>query len=107
MPATVTSSAGDATLTVNDPAALAPGHLVNGTFAMAQPLQVKATNAANPNTTFARRGRPRSPCSPGPGPVGHDDVIVAFKQPIAVTDPLRSGAYAEDASSSPCSTTSP
>src|SRR4051794_15441225 len=48
MPATVTSSAGDATLTVNDPSPVATGHLVNGTYVMAQPLQVKATNAANP-----------------------------------------------------------
>ena len=53
MPATVTSSAGDATLTVQDPSAIAPGHLVNGTYVMAQALQVKATNAANPATAFA------------------------------------------------------
>jgi plastocyanin len=94
MPATVTSSAGDATLTVNDPAALARGHLVNGTFAMAQPLQVKATDTANPNTPFAAVETPITLLT-WAGPVGHDDVIVSFKQPIAVTDPLRSGVYAK------------
>jgi plastocyanin len=94
MPATVTSSAGDAALTVNDPAALAPGRLVNGTFAMTQPLQVKATNAANPNTPFAAVDAPITLLT-WAGPVGHDDLAVSFKQPIAVTDPLRSGVYAK------------
>jgi len=51
--ANVTSSGGDATLTVYDPSTNAPGLLVNGTYVMAQPLQVKATNTANPNTAFA------------------------------------------------------
>ena len=53
MAATVISSAGDATLSVSDPSATAPGHLVNGTFALAQPLQARATNAAHPSTAFA------------------------------------------------------
>ena len=37
--ATVISTAGDATLTVADPSTTAPGRLVNGSFALAQPLQ--------------------------------------------------------------------
>jgi hypothetical protein len=32
--ATVTSTAGDATLTVSDPSTIAPGHLVNGAFSL-------------------------------------------------------------------------
>ena len=36
--ATVTSTAGDATLTVADPSPVATGHLVNGAFALASPL---------------------------------------------------------------------
>jgi plastocyanin len=94
MPATVTSSAGDATLTVNDPGPLAPGHLVNGTYVMTQPLQVKASNAANPATTFAAVESPITLLT-WPGPVANDAVVVSFKQPIAVTDPLRSGIYAK------------
>ena len=40
--ATVTSTAGDATLSVADPSATAPGRLVNGSFALGEPLQVRA-----------------------------------------------------------------
>ena len=36
--ATVVSTAGDATLTVTDPSTTHPGRLVNGTFALPQPL---------------------------------------------------------------------
>ena len=41
--ATITSTAGDAALTVNDPSATATGHLVNGSFALAQPLLANGT----------------------------------------------------------------
>ena len=40
------SSAGDGALSVADPSTNAPGRLVNGAFALAQPLQVKAASAA-------------------------------------------------------------
>ena len=49
MAATVTSSAGDATLTVADPSATATGRLVNGTFTLAQPVMARA----NPQGVFA------------------------------------------------------
>ena len=39
--AQVTSTAGNALLTVTDPSATATGYLVNGTFALASPLQVR------------------------------------------------------------------
>jgi plastocyanin len=94
LPATVTSSAGNATLTVHDLSPMAPGHLVNGTYAMAQPLQVKATNAANPATAFAPVEAPVTLLT-WPGPVGSDAMVVSFKQPLAVTDPLRTGSYAK------------
>ena len=45
--AQVTSTAGNALLTVTDPSATATGHLVNGTFALASPLQVRVPTAAN------------------------------------------------------------
>jgi hypothetical protein len=95
--ANVTSSAGDATLTVFDPSTNAPGHLVNGTYVMAQALQVKATNAANPNTAFAPVPAAASPLTllTWGGPVANDAVSVAFKQTIGATDPLRTGAYAK------------
>src|SRR5262249_20319904 len=40
--ATVISTAGDALLSVADPSSTGTGHLVNGTFVLAQPLQARA-----------------------------------------------------------------
>ncbi len=57
--ATATSSATAAELTVRDPSTQARGHLVNGSSALAQPLQVRATDAANPDTAFAPDARDR------------------------------------------------
>ena len=51
--AKVTSTAGEATLAVADPSSTAPGKLVNGTYVLESPLQVRATNGANPSTAFA------------------------------------------------------
>jgi len=82
----------DATLTAHDPSTNAPGYLVNGTYVMAQPLQVKAINAANPATNFAPLTSPVTLLTWN-APVSNDAVTVSFKQPIAITDPLRSGSY--------------
>jgi hypothetical protein len=93
--ANVTSSAGDGTLTVYDPSTNSPGHLVNGAYVMAQALQVRATNAANPNTAYAPVPAAASPLTllTWGGPVANDAVVVGFKQSIADTDPLRTGNY--------------
>jgi hypothetical protein len=95
LPATVTSTAGDATLTAADPSADAPGHLVNGDYALAQPLQLRATNPANPAMPFAPLSGSASPLLTWAGPVTNDPVTVEFKQPIGAADPLRSGTYAK------------
>ena len=50
--ATVISTAGDATLSVADPSSTNTGQLVNGTFALPQPLQARGRNAANTGTTY-------------------------------------------------------
>ena len=67
--ATVVSTAGDATLSVVDPSTNAPGRLVNGAFALAQPLQARAKGGAfaalsgAPLTlTSTRRPCPTTPC---------------------------------------------
>jgi hypothetical protein len=71
--ATVISTAGDATLTVADPAGT--GKLVNGAFSLASPLGglgvVKTWSA----------------------PVSNDVVTVSFTQAISASEPLRTGAY--------------
>jgi alpha-L-rhamnosidase len=69
--ATVTSTAGDATLSVSD-----PGHLTNGAFSLPQPLQVSLSKAS------------------WTGPVSNDPVTIAFTQHIGAHDALRTGSYA-------------
>jgi hypothetical protein len=80
--ATVVSSAGDATLTASDPSATATGHLVNGTFALAAPLQVAGTPLPSTVKTYA-------------APVSNDNVTVDFKQSIGQNEALRTGTYAK------------
>jgi X-Pro dipeptidyl-peptidase len=75
--ATVISTAGDATLSVADPSPTNTGKLVNGTFALASPLQglgvIKTWNA----------------------PTSNESVPITFKQSIAANEPLRTGTYSK------------
>jgi Tol biopolymer transport system component len=83
----VTSTAGNATLSVSDTSGVAPGHLVNGTFSLPQPLQVRAgagTYAPIPADLLTYGG-----------PVSNDPVTIGLKQPITATDALRTGTYAK------------
>jgi predicted acyl esterase len=75
--ATVTSTAGDAALTVSDPSTQSPGHLVNGSFTLPQPLQGLGTVRTWDD------------------PVSNDAVTVEFKQQIGASDPLRTGTYSK------------
>jgi hypothetical protein len=93
--ATVTSSAGSATLSVLDPSTTAPGHLVNGTRALSQPLQVRATNAATPSSPFAPLGADALPLLGYTDTVSSDPVTIGFKQRINATDALRTGTYSK------------
>ncbi len=68
--ATVTSTAGDATLSVSE-----PGHLTNGPFRLASPLAVELSRTA------------------WSAPVSNDRVAVTFKQHIGSSEPLRTGDY--------------
>ena len=75
--ANVISTAGDATLSVADPSPTNTGRLVNGTFALPQPLQglgVVKTYAA---------------------PVSNDQPAITFKQAIGANDALRTGTYSK------------
>jgi hypothetical protein len=87
--ATVTSTAGDATLAAGDSSAIAPGHLVNGAYSLSEPL-------------LAGGGGPPAPLSSTPldlrsysGPVSNDIVAIGFRQHIGPTEPLRTGAYSK------------
>jgi hypothetical protein len=90
--ATVTSTAGDATLSVADPSSTATGHLVNGTFSMPQALQAGANGGS-----LAPVGGSSAPTTllTYSGPVSNDSVALNFKQPVAATDALRTGTYSK------------
>jgi len=69
--ATVTSTAGDAALTVSPSV-----HLVNGAFSLSEPLSVTPSRSA------------------WSGPVTNDPVTIAYSQHIGSTEALRTGSYA-------------
>jgi hypothetical protein len=74
---TVISTAGDAALTVADPSTTAPGRLVNGTFSLAQPVEVALSKSA------------------WSAPASNDPVTVNFRQRVEANDPLRTGSYSK------------
>ena len=104
MTATVTSTAGDATLSVTDPSTNATGRLVNGPFALAEPLQLRASSGAfAPLNSVA--GSPLSLLTYA-GPVSNDAVTLGFRQHIGASQGLRTGAYSKTLTFT-LSTTSP
>ncbi len=93
--ATLTSSAGNATLSIADPSSTAPGHLINGAYSLAQPVQVKATNAGNPSTVFAPLGATPLALLTYTGPTANDPITIGFKQSIGANEALRTGTYSK------------
>jgi hypothetical protein len=91
--ANVTSTAGDATLTVADPSSTATGHLVNGAFSLPQPLQASGA----PGGAYAPVGGTSAPTTlkVWDGPTSNDSSTVSFKQTIGERDALRTGTYAK------------
>ena len=96
MLAKVISTAADATLTVADPSATAPGHLVNGNYVLAQALKASGASANGTSAPLADIGPSSAPTTleTWAGPA-NDDVTVTFVQPIAASDLLRTGNYAK------------
>ena len=96
MSANVVSTAGDAALSVTDPSSNATGRLVNGAFALANPLQVMASSPAGTGAALAplstTAGTPL-PLLSYAGPVSNDPVALTFGQHIGANEPLRTGAY--------------
>jgi alkaline phosphatase len=101
--ANVISTAGDTTLAIADPALTTTGHLVNGSFALPEPLQAKSGTAA-----FAAIGGAPAPTvlTSWNAPVSNAAVPVDFKQSIKAADALRTGTYAKTLTLS-LSTTAP
>ena len=92
MAATVISTAGDATLAVTDPSATATGRLVNGSYALSEPLQARANTGAF--TSLSTTGTPLTLLTYS-GPVSNDIVTIALRQHIGASQALRTGAYSK------------
>jgi uncharacterized protein YjiK len=88
--ATVSSTAGDATLSVVDAGTTAPGHLVNGAFSLPQALLVDADGG----DYVTLSGTPATLKTYGT-PITDDNVAIGLEQPIGANDALRSGGYSK------------
>jgi uncharacterized protein (TIGR03118 family) len=93
--ATVTSTAGNATLSVADPSATATGHLVNGAFSLPQAVKANAASAGGTGGALADVGGSDAPTTllTYTGPVSNDNVTLGFRQTIGANDALRTGSY--------------
>ena len=108
--ATILSTAANATLTVADPSATQTGHLVNGTYSLAQALRAAGTSSNEFATagTMAPVGGSSAPTTllTYNGPVSNDQATINFTQGIGATEALRTGAYSKTLTFT-LSTTSP
>ena len=95
--ANVTSTAGDAALSVADPSSTNTGHLVNGAFALPETLQANAVRGTTSGGVYAPVGGSAAPTSllTWAAPASNDQVTIGFKQPIKANDALRTGQYAK------------
>jgi sugar phosphate isomerase/epimerase len=97
--ALVVSTAGDATLTVSDPDTVAPGRLVNGSFALSQPLNIRALNGSQTTAAYAAlpatADTPLTLLSYAAPTFGADTVTIGFRQALTATEQLRTGSYAK------------
>jgi len=80
---------------VADPDPTNAGKLINGTYALASSIQVKATNSANPSTAFAPVAGPANPVTllSWARSISSDAVTIAFKQVVDANETLRAGNY--------------
>jgi type 1 glutamine amidotransferase len=93
--AKATSTASSAVLTVRDPSTQATGHLVNGSDALDSPLQVRATDDANPDTAFQplSESGDRVNLLAFPSAFSEHPLAIDFKQSISASESLVTGAY--------------
>jgi hypothetical protein len=88
----VTSTGGDASLTVADPSATAVGRLANGTFTLTQPLQARAMS--NPFAPVTGTNAPLTLLTYS-GPVSASPVTIGLRQEILAGESLRTGTYSK------------
>ena len=88
--ATATSTAAAAVLTVHDKSTTATGRLVNGSSALASPVQVNADGGEYKPVVG---DPPRTTLAKWTGPFSGKTVTIGFKQSIAANEQLVTGAY--------------
>jgi predicted amidohydrolase YtcJ len=93
--ANVISSAAEAALSVADHGTASPGHLVNGPFALAQPLRVRAASPLGSGGPPAAVGAAPIPLLSYSAPVANDTVTLDFRQSVGATEALRTGSYSK------------
>jgi hypothetical protein len=92
----VASTAGDVTLSVSDADTVNPGKLVNGAFALASPLTVRAASASQTNPAYVPvAGTPTTLLSYAAPTFGSEPVTLGFRQAIGANDQLRAGSYSK------------
>jgi PKD repeat protein len=93
--AEITSTAGSAALTISDLSSNAPGRLVNGTYALASPVEAQATNATQTSSAFSPVGASPVTLLSYDAPVSSDPVTVGFRQRVSAGELLRAGSYSK------------
>lgn len=91
----ITSTAGSAALTVSDASSTAPGHLVNGAYALAQPLQVQASDPTRPAGAFGPVGASPLTILSVDSAVSVDPITIGLKQSVGANELLRAGSYSK------------
>jgi hypothetical protein len=91
----LTSTAGDATLAISDPATTGTGRLVNGTATLTNVLQAYATATQGTQLPGGNVGGSAAPTQliSFAAPQTNRSVTMTFRQNITATETLRSGAY--------------
>jgi hypothetical protein len=92
--AKVTSTAGNALLSVADTSGNAPGHLVNGSFSLPQPMQIRGRKSDAQGTAYNAMGTQLNLLT-WSGPASNDPVALDFKQHVDANDALRTGTYSK------------
>ena len=93
--AVVTSTAGNATLSVSDPGDGVGQARPTGRCTFASPLQVRATNAATPGSAFAPLSGNPVTLLTWPKEIANDAVTISVRQPVAANEPLLAGGYSK------------
>jgi hypothetical protein len=92
--ATVTATTGNAELTVADNSGMAPGHLVNGSFSLPQPLNIRAVGLGDsPLPAYGPLNESSLPLllRTWTCPFANDSLTIGLRQSIAAADALRAG----------------